>query len=231
LPSFVEGEDMHIHKPKPLHGFRETLGEIGIIVVGILLAIAFEQIVEEIHWSQEVQKAQKALHGDIAELSKVLRYRITVDKCVRQRIDTLDKIIEQPSSTPEVRNFSPGIGFALSTNVWQAQQYSQVLTHFDDDELSDLGAFYFQISNLQRVIDEESHSWQKLEVLIGRPSRLGPADIATLRTASSEARSSNSLIIAIAEEELAAAQKLGIRLPKGVPYSERMRQACAPITG
>ncbi len=30
---------MHVHKPKPLHGLREFLSEIAVIVFGILIAL------------------------------------------------------------------------------------------------------------------------------------------------------------------------------------------------
>jgi hypothetical protein len=42
-PSAESGNDMHIHKPKPLHGIREFLSEIGVIVVGVLIALGLEQ--------------------------------------------------------------------------------------------------------------------------------------------------------------------------------------------
>ena len=37
---------MHFHLPKPLHGWRELIGEVGIIVVGVLIALSAEQLVE-----------------------------------------------------------------------------------------------------------------------------------------------------------------------------------------
>ena len=40
---------MHFHLPKPLHGWRELAGEVGIIVVGVLIALGFEQVAESIH--------------------------------------------------------------------------------------------------------------------------------------------------------------------------------------
>jgi len=30
---------MHFHLPKPLHGWREFAGEVGIIVIGVLIAL------------------------------------------------------------------------------------------------------------------------------------------------------------------------------------------------
>jgi hypothetical protein len=37
---------MDIHKPKPIHNFREFLSEIGVIVCGVLIALILEQAVE-----------------------------------------------------------------------------------------------------------------------------------------------------------------------------------------
>ena len=30
---------MHFHLPKPLHGWREFAGEVGVIVLGVLIAL------------------------------------------------------------------------------------------------------------------------------------------------------------------------------------------------
>ena len=37
---------MHIHLPKPLHGWRALIGEVGIIVVGVLIALGAEQLLK-----------------------------------------------------------------------------------------------------------------------------------------------------------------------------------------
>ena len=37
---------MHVHLPKPLRGWREFIGEVGIIVIGVLIALAADQIAE-----------------------------------------------------------------------------------------------------------------------------------------------------------------------------------------
>jgi hypothetical protein len=51
---------MHFHLPKPLHGWREFAGEVGIIVLGVLIALGFEQIVEASHQRQEGLQADDA---------------------------------------------------------------------------------------------------------------------------------------------------------------------------
>ena len=49
---------MHIHLPKPIHGWREFVSEVGIIVVGILLALTAEQFVENWHWQKLAREAR-----------------------------------------------------------------------------------------------------------------------------------------------------------------------------
>ena len=46
---------MHFHLPKPLHGWRQFAGEVGIIVVGVLIALGAEQLVASWHWRSEVR--------------------------------------------------------------------------------------------------------------------------------------------------------------------------------
>jgi hypothetical protein len=50
LPSITEGQDtMHVHKPKPVHGWRELALEIGTIICGIVIALGLEQVIEARH--------------------------------------------------------------------------------------------------------------------------------------------------------------------------------------
>jgi hypothetical protein len=52
---------MHFHLPKPLHGWREFAGEIGIIVVGVLIALSAEQFAEFVNDRAQVRHGEEAL--------------------------------------------------------------------------------------------------------------------------------------------------------------------------
>ena len=54
------GDAMHIHRPKPLHGWRDILLEIGVIVVGIVIAVGLEQAVEFFHHQHQREKLESA---------------------------------------------------------------------------------------------------------------------------------------------------------------------------
>ena len=56
---------MHVHLPKPLHGWRAFSGEVGIIVVGVLVALAAEQAVEDWRWHEKVAAATKSIDFEL----------------------------------------------------------------------------------------------------------------------------------------------------------------------
>ena len=58
---------MHIHLPKPLHGWREFVGEVGIIVIGVLIALGAEQTIEALHHRSQVHDAIDKLHAESIE--------------------------------------------------------------------------------------------------------------------------------------------------------------------
>ena len=58
---------MDIHKPKPWHGWREFLKEIGAIVIGVLIALAGEQLVARLHRAEQARLAEHAMRLEHAE--------------------------------------------------------------------------------------------------------------------------------------------------------------------
>lgn len=58
---------MHVHLPKPLHGWREFAGEVGIVVIGVLLALGAEQAIEALHHRAQVRGMAEDLHAQSVE--------------------------------------------------------------------------------------------------------------------------------------------------------------------
>src|SRR5436309_9326326 len=104
---------MHVHLPKPLHGWRALVGEVGIIVVGVLIALGAEQVVEAIHWTREVASAREALGYEIADSVGQGYEREHIYDCVEQRLDTLAAIVDKAADTGRL----PPLGSPASTPV------------------------------------------------------------------------------------------------------------------
>jgi len=85
-PSDGEGAQMEIHKPKPVHGWREFLKEYGIIVLGVLTALALEQAVEWLHWRHMVQEHRVALRKEVEGIYTSMLTRADLQDCVDARL-------------------------------------------------------------------------------------------------------------------------------------------------
>ena len=85
---------MHLHLPKPLHGWREFAGEVGIIVLGVLIALGAEQVVETLHWRYVLGDYRAGLHEEIAHNIGTYSYRLQQDRCVDARTAELQRWLD-----------------------------------------------------------------------------------------------------------------------------------------
>jgi hypothetical protein len=77
---------MHVELPKPLHGWREFAGEVGVVLLGVLLALVAQQLVQDWQWRDDVRDADRRM---IAELSVDVAFaydRFAIDPCLRPRL-------------------------------------------------------------------------------------------------------------------------------------------------
>lgn len=80
---------MHFSLPKPLHGWRQFAGEVGIIVIGVLIALGAEQLVTSLHWHREVRETDQRLVREMAMNLSNAYERFAIDPCLRPRLAEL----------------------------------------------------------------------------------------------------------------------------------------------
>jgi hypothetical protein len=86
---------MHVHIPKPLHGWRAFAGEVGIIVLGVLIALGAEQAIEAIHQRSEVEQTRAALDAELAHNLGTFDYRLSLEPCAQSRLNELQSILDR----------------------------------------------------------------------------------------------------------------------------------------
>ena len=84
---------MHFHLPKPLHGWREFAGEVGIIVVGVLIALAAEQVVEGFHERSLRSEARTSIDDEISQNLDAFRRRAEVQQCINARLREVESLL------------------------------------------------------------------------------------------------------------------------------------------
>jgi hypothetical protein len=85
---------MEIHKPKPAHSWRDFLSEIGVVVVGILIALSGEQLIEMLHWHHQVKDAETGLTHELASNIEDSIALMRTMVCLERRLDEISSVID-----------------------------------------------------------------------------------------------------------------------------------------
>ena len=112
---------MHFHLPKPLHGWREFAGEVGIIVIGVLIALGAEQVLEDWHWHNEVSNFRAAVDHEIGRNLDVWRIMMSVRPCVAHRLDDLGRLLAASTGGRQLHLLGPidrPVSYSSYYSVW-----------------------------------------------------------------------------------------------------------------
>src|SRR5690348_10368141 len=115
---------MEIHKPKPIHSWREFLKEYAIIVLGVATALAAEQAVEWLHWQGEVKVAREAIRAEIGNNDGLFAIRLADAPCLERQADEAARILddlEAERPPGHFTTFHAGLGGTLRDSDWQAE--------------------------------------------------------------------------------------------------------------
>jgi len=208
---------MEFHKPKPIHSWRDLFKEIGIIVMGVSIALAAEQMVEYFHWRNEVSIARKALQDEIISIDRFYIRRIGLAPCEakqEQEAKTILDSLEYKGKAVPFTAFHHGAGTLLVDSEWQSERSAQVLTHFPRAELALMNRYYAILPSIVAWIEAESIAWSELSILQNPPARFEPPDIAKQRGQLDRAHRLNFLIVLNGYRMLKLSDQMGIVRPK-----------------
>ena len=159
---------MHVHLPKPMHGWRAFVGEVGIIVLGVLIALGAEQLASDVSSKKEARNAREAIRGELElDLAK-LRDRQRQKACVDARLSQLQTLLDGAESQG---NFAAPswVGrpqlWTMQTARWDATSQAGRAALLSQNELAVLGAMYALMRGLNGAMVEEQADWVRLRSL------------------------------------------------------------------
>ena len=139
---------MHFHLPKPLHGWREFAGEVGIIVFGILIALGAEQVVETVHQKAELHEAEDAMVKELRDDDLPQAFtRTAVYRCYADQLGALKQSVasgDRAKVLALAAAYRP-IGRTWDEQAWQSAISSQVLVHSGSKRLLGWSQAYVMI--------------------------------------------------------------------------------------
>jgi hypothetical protein len=169
---------MHFHLPKPLHGWREFAGEVGIIVIGVLIALGVEQIASALRDRVSKHEAHEAVYAEIQQNLSYMKARMATQGCVERRLDDIGSLLAKagdgPISPQPKWIGQPAIWFNEDER-WQAATGSGRASLFSSDEQSRLAGVYVAIKQFLSAEEREQDAWAQLRGLESWTGPLGPA--------------------------------------------------------
>jgi hypothetical protein len=160
---------MHFHLPKPLHGWREFAGEVGIIVLGVLIALGAEQMLENLHWRMEVRETDQRVQKDVVANLTNGEERFAIDPCLRPRLVELRDalLVDRPIWPGSEARFASDVYKSEFPSVyrtpvrpwietsWHTAENGETLSHFDPARVQQLAPLFDDADALRETQAEE----------------------------------------------------------------------------
>jgi hypothetical protein len=218
---------MHVHLPKPLHGWREFVGEVAIIVLGVLIALSAEQLVQWLDHRSEAQAARANIRAEIALDIGRMQNADTRAACLEHRLEEIAAFIKEARGGRSLASVTwigrPPV-WDMESSRWQSATASGRSSLFDPDEQAAIADIYTLMLDYQAEERVEQEAWAKLRGLVGLTA-LSEARDASLSDALQQARYSQWLLNIDSEQAQDVAKRLGIR---GKPITAYLSPLCIP---
>jgi hypothetical protein len=182
---------MHVHLPKPLHGWRAFVGEVGIIVVGVLIALAAEQLVDEWQWRQKVGHAEAAMRLELSEDDGPEAYgRALIGPCLDQQIM---RIHDGAGRVPVAQLRQWAGDYAPPFRTWDSEAWKVVVasdtgSHMGPDRLVAWSAPYRILPMLNDQAQREGQLVIDLRETLPPEGDPSPSDLQSLRRTAAQLR-------------------------------------------
>ena len=177
---------MRFHLPKPLHGWREFAGEVGIIVIGVLIALGAQQVAEAVRDSRLADQTRAAVTEEIEQNLLSLSLRETAEPCIARRLVELKAMVNQWGQsgtfvTPLWVAQAPSLDVVFPR--YEAAINAGNIALLGREEQYRLGTVVANLRQFQQIQDDETLEWPILRILQDGAELLSPTDRTAVRHA------------------------------------------------
>lgn len=210
---------MRLILPRPLHGWREFAGEVGIIVLGVLIALAFGQAADAWQWRDKVRHAEAAMRLELAEDDGPQAYgRVLIGKCLDMQLAKIRDGVgnEQADHLRQwTGSYIPPFR-TWDSEAWKVVVASDTGSHMGSDLLIAWSAPYRILPGMNEEGVQEAREVIELRNDLPPTGDLSPSDIRSLRLTSGLLRLANHRFMTGSELLLARMRALGAQVPQPI---------------
>ena len=204
---------MHVHLPKVPHSLTELAREVAIIVVGVLIALFLEQLVESWHWRHKVETAETAMRRELLEDDGPQIYqRAAMHPCVVASLDAIRGAAESRADRKDIGDLIDKYWMDFRTYdrlALDAATASDVASHMPRDELNNMTDVYETMPLMERVNAQEATDFARLRAFRRTGGAVSDEEKDRLLGAVEALRSDDHIIWLKARVKLPELHKLG----------------------
>ena len=185
---------MKLSMLRPLEGWRAFAGEVGVVVLGVLLALGAQEIAETIDDRSEAAATRESLANEIEESLAVLELRKAAQPCIDRRLTELRAIVNdwgRTGSFETPRWVSQATWFAFDTARFEAAQSAGRLALLPSEEQYRFGLVVESLKTFRDIQKRETDAWSTLRMLQSGPEVLSASDRTAVRVALQDASTLN----------------------------------------
>jgi hypothetical protein len=212
---------MNLSTLKPLHGWRAFFGEVGVVVLGVLLALGAQQLVQDIQIRSDVREFRKTIDREIGMNVYALDLRASQFACDRRKLAQLTKWLDgarTETSAPAIYPHGPLVP-SRARSAWDSRD-AETYRQLPVDVRQRYAMFYDDIDN-----DWDLNKMQlATRSSLARFSEPGPMSLEDRR----EARSAINLLsryLDIQEANIVSTKQLAKELGVKAIFPEDMPQS------
>jgi hypothetical protein len=182
-------------KLKPPHGWNAVAWELAIVTLGVLIALAAQQMADAWQWRQNVAVVRQSIMAELGNNRARWEENLVAVRCALQEIDKLDAWAAGPPGAlpPDIRMIAGGRVFSTHKANWVLATNSLTMNHFSMDEQLAFASLYDGIEHRQQSIGDVTLQFDRIRTLV--PLASDPAARIELREAIGGARSAIASMI------------------------------------
>jgi hypothetical protein len=166
--------------PKPWHDWRNDGRELAIVVIGVLIALLAQEVVQDWEWKAKVAAAERAMrHEMLWDNGPQLYQRAAMHPCAVQRLDAIRAAVEAGKSRGQVMALIDSYWapyFSYDTIARDAANTSDIASHMPADTMDLYAIVYTQMAPMTRNSEREVSDLAQLQALSRSGGALTPAE-------------------------------------------------------
>ncbi|GEM_PF-6792805 len=175
---------MDVHGPVgATHSVKDFAVHIGIVTIGILIALSLEGIRETVSVHRSVREARENFRVEITENQTNIRRELENTRGMQTQIQKI--VADLPGLRQHPEQFAARISmirpsfYFFSSSRWDSALSTGVLGHMKVEEINRYAASNFLVHDYGSLEEQASPAWLSLEAYFAARPTLSPQDLAS----------------------------------------------------